>query len=80
MGTISKKVVVGGYCEIDKFDVSIEIEYISFPMPTDRSGYRTFIKNSNQCAYLKDGRCAKGRECEIYQNAELEFTKFVGKV
>ena len=78
MATISKEVVVDGYCEVDESDVAIE--YISFPRPTDKNGYRTFIKNSNQCEYLKDGRCSKGRKCEIYQNAELEFTEFVGKV
>ena len=80
MATISRNIVVNGYCEIDKQHVAIEIEYISLPRPTDRNGYRTFIKNSNQCAYLKDGRCAKGRECEIYQNAELEISKYVGRV
>lgn len=80
MATINRKRVVDGYCEIDKSVVAIEIEYISFPRPTDRNGHRTFIKNSNQCLYLKDGRCTKGRECEIYQNAELEFTEFVGRV
>ena len=80
MATTSKKVVVNGHCEIDRSDVAIEIEYVSFPSPTDKNGYRTFIKNSNQCAYLKDGRCSKDRKCDIYQNAKLEFTEFVGRV
>ncbi len=80
MATISKEVVVNGYCEVDKCVVAIGIEYISFPRPEDQNGNRTFIKNSNQCEYLKDGRCSKGRKCEIYQNAELEFSEFVGRV
>jgi hypothetical protein len=57
-----------GYCSVDKQDVSIEIEYISLPKiyPGDN---QQFIKNNNYCSYLREGKCNKGKNCNIYKNA-----------
>lgn len=72
MSTISKRLNVSGFCPIDNENVPIEIEYISFPIPERDRNRRLFIKNSNKCYYLKEGKCDKNKLCPIYQNAEIE--------
>ena len=78
MATYSKKKSAQGYCVVDKGVVAIPIEYISSPWGDDH-GERTYIRNSNQCCYLADGRCSLGKECEIYKNAPEEFKERLGK-
>lgn len=73
MATISKKISRVGFCEVDNDKVAIPIEYISFPDDGSTSNNMTFIKNSNQCPYLSDGKCDKGKNCKIYKDAEVEI-------
>ena len=74
MATLRKIYTEQGYCPIDKCDVSIEIEYSSIPLPTDKSGYRVFFKSNNRCFYLNDGECDAGIECPVFKAAEARKT------
>lgn len=69
MATRSKKFYEHGYCEIDKNNVTIEIKYISLPKvhPYDKKEY---CKTSNECWYLKNGKCDLGNNCPIYIKAD----------
>lgn len=80
MATITDMGVAHGYCIVYKSNVAIRIEYVSIPLPTDRNGYRTFWKNSNQCYYLQEGKCNLRNECEVFKKAEKEYVKYVGRV
>lgn len=78
MATYSIKRSANGYCIVDKSVVAIPIEYISSPFE-ENNGVRTYIRNSNQCSYLADGRCSLGRECEIYKSAPVEYKERLGR-
>ena len=78
MATYSMKKSANGYCVVDKSVVAIPIEYISSPFE-ENNGERTYIRNSNQCSYLVDGRCSLGRECEIYKSAPVEYKERLGR-
>lgn len=80
MATLSRNYYSSGFCPIDKEDVTIEIEYISIPRPTDERGKRTFTKAHNRCCYLREGKCALGDECGIFKNAQGHYVEKVGKV
>lgn len=73
MGTIRKEITKMGYCIVDKSTVPIPIEYNSFPQPNESRKNMTFIKNSNQCRYLIEGKCDLGKDCITFKNAETEI-------
>lgn len=64
MATISKNVSRVGFCEVDNDNAAIPIEYISFPDDGSTKDNMTFIKNSNQCRYLSEGKCHKRKNCQ----------------
>lgn len=80
MATLSRKYYSSGYCPIDKETVTIEIEYISIPRPSDERGKRTFSKAHNRCFYLREGKCSLGDECEIFKDAQAQYIENVGRV
>ncbi|WP_293717722.1 hypothetical protein [uncultured Phascolarctobacterium sp.] len=73
MATISKNILKSGFCKVDNDRVSIPIEYISFPDERSTKMNMTFIRNSNKCRYLSEGKCSMGRECQIYKDAEEQI-------
>ena len=80
MATISKNYITHGFCPIDRNDVSIEIEYSSIPLPTDREGYRVFFKTNNRCWHLRDIKCKAGNKCPIYIAAEVKKIEKIRRV
>lgn len=72
MATISRLININGFCPVDNEEVPIEIEYLCFPSVEDSKKKNLFVKNSNQCYYLKEGKCNLNKSCPIYQNAEVE--------
>lgn len=73
MSTKSKIISVTGNCIVDNDTAAILIEYICIPSPSRFGKKKIYRKNTNQCEYLKDGRCSLDRNCEIYKNAESEL-------
>ncbi|MDD2958950.1 MAG: hypothetical protein PHE06_07955 [Lachnospiraceae bacterium] len=73
MATISKKISRIGFCKVDNDQAPIPIEYISFPDDGSTRRNMTFVKNSNQCPYLAEGKCNLGKECQIYIDAEKQI-------
>ena len=73
MATISKNISKLGFCKIDNAQAPIPIEYISFPDDGSTRKNMTFIKNSNQCRYLSEGKCNMGKDCQIYKDAEEQI-------
>lgn len=80
MATISRKFVVYGECPVDKNVVPIEVEYNSFPFPDEDKRHKRFIKNSNQCYYLFEGKCNLKEECPIYKEAPEDRYEDFSKV
>ena len=80
MSTISRNFVVHGYCPIDKNDVAIEVEYISFSVPNEDKRHKKFVKGNNRCFYLSEGKCSRKDDCPVYKEAATERYEDFSKI